>query len=122
MKFLSKNGYTGDEKVILSKKYQLTLTSTLPESDHEESGPIKYDKSNFRMMTMERKGCDGQRLTHPWLEGRLDESRWPDHWLAGLHIFAALAALAVILFLIFGRRLFQNRCMSCCVTDKVKIW
>ena len=53
---------------------------------------------------------------------RLDEPRWPDDWLFALHIIAGVAAFALLLFLVFGRRLFRNRCMSCCVKDKVKTW
>ena len=78
-------------------------------------------------MTREQKGYNGptghQRPPHPWLEGRnVEEPRWPDDWLFRLHLFAGLSALAVVLFLVFGRRLFRNRCMSCSLTDKVKIW
>ena len=82
----------------------------------------KYDKPNFRMMAMDQKGFNGpsgQRPPHPWLEGRLEEPRWPDDWIFRLHIFAGLAAFTVILFLVFGQRLFRDYCMSCCITNKV---
>ena len=54
--------------------------------------------------------------------GRLEEPRWPDDWLFALHLFAGMAALAVVFFLIFGRKLLRERCVSCFVMDKVKSW